>query len=29
MVTIGMNSGVVKDIEQSGVYAGLPTQKIK
>jgi sugar O-acyltransferase (sialic acid O-acetyltransferase NeuD family) len=29
MVTIGMNSGVIKDIEQSGVYAGLPTQKIK
>ena len=28
-VTIGLNSGVVKDINEEGVYAGLPTKKIK
>jgi sugar O-acyltransferase (sialic acid O-acetyltransferase NeuD family) len=28
-VTIGLNSGVVKDIKESGVYVGTPTKKIK
>jgi sugar O-acyltransferase (sialic acid O-acetyltransferase NeuD family) len=28
-VTIGLNSGVVKNIELSGVYGGLPSKKIK
>ena len=28
-VTIGLNSGVVKDINQSGTYVGLPAKKIK
>lgn len=28
-VTIGLNSGVVKDIDQKGVYVGLPVKKIK
>ena len=27
--TIGMNAAVVKDIESPGVYAGVPTKKIK
>lgn len=27
-VTIGLNSGVVKDINESGIYAGLPSKKI-
>jgi sugar O-acyltransferase (sialic acid O-acetyltransferase NeuD family) len=27
--TIGLNAGVVKHIEESGVYAGTPTKKIK
>jgi len=27
-VTIGLNSGVVKDIKNSGVYVGLPVKKI-
>jgi sugar O-acyltransferase (sialic acid O-acetyltransferase NeuD family) len=28
-VTIGLNSGVVKDINEKGVYVGLPAKKIK
>jgi len=28
-VTIGLNGGVIKDITESGVYAGLPVRKIK
>jgi sugar O-acyltransferase (sialic acid O-acetyltransferase NeuD family) len=28
-VTIGLNSGVVKDIRESGVYVGTPARKIK
>jgi sugar O-acyltransferase (sialic acid O-acetyltransferase NeuD family) len=28
-VTIGLNSGVVKDIVESGVYVGLPCKKVK
>jgi sugar O-acyltransferase (sialic acid O-acetyltransferase NeuD family) len=28
-VTIGLNSGVVKHIKESGVYVGLPSKKIK
>jgi UDP-3-O-[3-hydroxymyristoyl] glucosamine N-acyltransferase len=28
-VTIGMNSAVVNNIEESGVYIGLPSKKIK
>jgi sugar O-acyltransferase (sialic acid O-acetyltransferase NeuD family) len=28
-VTIGLNAGVVKDINESGVYVGLPVKKIK
>jgi sugar O-acyltransferase (sialic acid O-acetyltransferase NeuD family) len=28
-VTIGLNAGVVKNIEQSGVYVGVPVKKIK
>lgn len=28
-VTIGLNSGVVKDIDQKGIYVGLPVKKIK
>ena len=28
-VTIGLNSGVVKDINHSGTYVGLPVKKIK
>lgn len=28
-VTIGLNSGVVKDINEEGIYAGLPVKKIK
>lgn len=28
-VTLGLNSGVVKDINESGVYGGTPTKKIK
>jgi len=28
-VTIGLNSGVVKDINEEGVYVGLPVKKIK
>ena len=28
-VTIGLNSGVVKDINESGVYIGTPSKKIK
>ena len=28
-VTIGLNSGVVKDISTPGVYAGVPVKKIK
>jgi sugar O-acyltransferase (sialic acid O-acetyltransferase NeuD family) len=28
-VTIGMNSTVVKDINESGIYVGLPSKKIK
>ena len=28
-VTIGLNSGVVKDILESGVYGGVPVKKIK
>ena len=28
-VTIGMNSAVVKDISESGVYVGIPSKKIK
>jgi UDP-3-O-[3-hydroxymyristoyl] glucosamine N-acyltransferase len=27
--TIGLNSGVVKHIEEPGVYVGLPARKIK
>lgn len=27
-VTIGLNSGVVKDINESGIYVGLPSKKI-
>jgi serine acetyltransferase len=27
--TIGMNSCVVKPIEESGVYVGIPAKKIK
>ena len=28
-VTIGLNSGVVKDINEEGIYVGLPVKKIK
>jgi serine acetyltransferase len=28
-VTIGLNSGVVKDINESGTYVGSPLKKIK
>jgi sugar O-acyltransferase (sialic acid O-acetyltransferase NeuD family) len=28
-VTIGLNSGVVKDINESGIYGGVPAKKIK
>jgi len=28
-VTIGLNSGVVKDINEEGVYVGLPVKKIR
>lgn len=28
-VTIGLNSGVVKDITESGIYVGTPVKKIK
>ena len=28
-VTIGMNSAVVKDINESGIYGGVPAKKIK
>lgn len=28
-VTIGLNAGVVKDINKSGVYVGVPVKKIK
>jgi UDP-3-O-[3-hydroxymyristoyl] glucosamine N-acyltransferase len=28
-VTIGLNSGVVKNIKESGVYVGSPSKKIK
>jgi UDP-3-O-[3-hydroxymyristoyl] glucosamine N-acyltransferase len=28
-VTIGLNSGVVKDINESGIYVGTPTYKLK
>ena len=28
-VTIGLNSGVVKDINEEGIYAGLPVKRIK
>lgn len=28
-VTIGLSSGVVKDIDESGVYGGVPVKKIK
>ncbi len=28
-VTIGLNSGVVKNITESGIYVGTPTKKIK
>ena len=28
-VTIGLNSGVVKDINESGIYGGVPVKKIK
>ena len=28
-VTVGLNSGVVKHINESGVYVGLPSKKIK
>tara|TARA_R110000796_G_scaffold221830_2_gene338022 strand:- start:573 stop:1160 length:588 start_codon:yes stop_codon:yes gene_type:complete len=29
LTTIGLNSGVVKDIESPGIYAGSPAKKIK
>jgi acetyltransferase-like isoleucine patch superfamily enzyme len=29
MVTIGMNAAVVKNIESSGIYAGIPAKQIK
>ena len=29
MTTIGMNGAVVKDINDSGVYVGVPVKKIK
>jgi UDP-3-O-[3-hydroxymyristoyl] glucosamine N-acyltransferase len=29
LVTIGMNAGVVKHINEPGVYIGTPTKKIK
>jgi UDP-3-O-[3-hydroxymyristoyl] glucosamine N-acyltransferase len=29
LVTIGMNSAVVKHIESPGVYGGVPTKNIK
>jgi UDP-3-O-[3-hydroxymyristoyl] glucosamine N-acyltransferase len=29
LITIGMNSAVVKNIEESGVYVGCPAVKIK
>lgn len=28
-VTIGLNSGVIKDINQEGIYVGTPAKKIK
>jgi sugar O-acyltransferase (sialic acid O-acetyltransferase NeuD family) len=28
-VTIGLNSGVVKDINEKGIYVGVPSKKIK
>jgi UDP-3-O-[3-hydroxymyristoyl] glucosamine N-acyltransferase len=28
-VTLGLNCGVVKHIEESGIFVGTPTQKIK
>ena len=28
-LTIGLNSGVVKDINEAGVYIGTPAKKIK
>jgi UDP-3-O-[3-hydroxymyristoyl] glucosamine N-acyltransferase len=28
-VTIGLNSGVVKDIKDEGIYVGTPAKKIK
>ena len=28
-VTIGLNTGVVKDIYESGTYVGTPAKKIK
>ena len=28
-VIIGMNAGVVKNIEESGIYVGVPVKKIK
>lgn len=28
-VTIGMNAAVVKDINESGIYVGIPAQKLK
>lgn len=28
-VTIGLNSGVVKDIKEEGIYVGLPVKKLK
>jgi UDP-3-O-[3-hydroxymyristoyl] glucosamine N-acyltransferase len=28
-VTIGLNGGVVKNINEKGVYVGLPVKKIK
>jgi UDP-3-O-[3-hydroxymyristoyl] glucosamine N-acyltransferase len=29
LTTIGMNSAVVKNIEEPGVYVGCPSKKIK
>lgn len=28
LVTIGLNSGVVKDINEAGVYVGVPVKKL-
>ena len=29
LTTIGLNSGVIKNIEEPGVYVGTPAKKIK